>query len=315
MTQPSAPLTLADFDLLETLGTGSFSRVRLVQRKNGLRDEAFALKIVKKAVVVRQKQEKHIVSERDLLTKLDHHFIVKLRATFQDRLQVYFLFEYVPGGELFSRIPDCGLPPPSVLFYTSEIVLALSYLHSQGVLYRDLKPENVLLDSKGHVKLTDFGFAKETERSFTLCGTPEYIAPEVIERKGHGVRADWWSLGVLLYEMTTGDSPFTAESAYATYQQVLTGQVQFTVDFPPLARDLVSRLLVKDEGLRLGRRSEEVRSHAYFSSIDWEKCSKRELQAPWSPRLGSGRDSHYFHRYPESLEGGPDGDGVEFEGF
>ena len=301
MSAPNRHLSVDQFELLETLGTGTFSRVRLVRMKGDPSTEPQALKIMKKSVVLRHKQTAHVNREKQLLLKLRHPFIAEVRASFQDANHLYLLFDYYPGGELFSRICDEGLLFTATRFYASEVVLALEYLHKQQIVYRDLKPENILLDKEGHVRLTDFGFSKEVpERTFTMCGTPDYIAPEVISRKGHGCKADWWSLGVLLYELTVGYPPFSADSVYATYQRILAGRVTFSVHFPPCVRNLVKQLLNVNEAERIT--AAEVKADPFFSTIDWDAVLKKEVDAPWRPLLSGQADTHCFHRYPDSVE-------------
>jgi protein kinase A/protein kinase X len=182
-------ISFDSFEILTTLGTGTFGRVRLVKLKGNNNAPAFALKMLKKTVVLKLKQLEHIKSEKSVLERFKHPFIVTLLTTFQDSTFIYMLLEYACGGELFSRIRREGRFANDVgLFYTSEIVLAFEYLHNSNIAYRDLKPENILIDKDGHVKLTDFGFAKYiTDASYTLCGTPEYLAPEIIQNEGHNI--------------------------------------------------------------------------------------------------------------------------------
>lgn len=164
------------------------------------------MKMLKKAEVVRLKQVEHINSEKEILAQINHPFLVNLYCTFQDDRNLYMLLEYVVGGELFSHLRRAGkFSNETTMIYAGEIVLALEYLHSLDIIYRDLKPENLLLDEEGHIRITDFGFAKKVEdRTWTLCGTPEYLAPEIIQSKGHGKAVDWWALGILIYEMLAG---------------------------------------------------------------------------------------------------------------
>jgi serine/threonine protein kinase len=301
MSESNSQMRIEDFELMETLGTGSFSRVRLVRAKNVPDSPIYALKIMKKTALLQQKKAEHALREKAILRKLAHPFIVHLQGAFQDRTRLYLLFDYIPGGELFSRIADEGLRYGATRFYISEIVLAIEYLHSQTVAYRDLKPENILLDRAGHIVIADFGFAKEvTERTFTLCGTPDYLAPEVISRKGHGCKADWWSLGVLLFEMTTGYPPFAANSAYATYHLILAGRVKYEAGFPTVTKSLVKLLLVPEEERP---DAERIKAQDFFSGVDWDRCLRKEMRAPWTPTLVGPTDTQCFHRYPDSQDG------------
>eukprot|EP00919_Chromeraceae_sp_WS-2016_P033331 GHVR01078734.1.p1 GENE.GHVR01078734.1~~GHVR01078734.1.p1 ORF type:complete len:285 (-),score=39.98 GHVR01078734.1:580-1434(-) len=216
-----------DFELVRTLGTGSFSRVFLATLKDS--NEPFAVKRMKKVVLIRQKQVEHVKCEKNTMRSLDHPFIVKMGGTFHDQRYIYLLMEYVPGGEFFTHLRRAGrFDNDTAKFYAALIILIFEYLHSKNIVYRDLKPENVLLDAKGYIKLTDFGFAKRVEsRTYTLCGTPEYIAPEVLLNKGHGKAVDWWGLGVFVYEMLVGYPPFLDEEPLGVYQKVLSNRLVF----------------------------------------------------------------------------------------
>jgi len=205
-----------DFDLRSTVGTGTFGRARVVKVKGSEDRTPLALKILKKSEVLRLKQVEHVKSETKILAMIEHPFIVNLLTTFQDEKRLFLVLEFVNGGELFSHLRKEGrLPNDDARFYAGEITLAFQYLHDKNIIYRDLKPENLLLDCEGQIKITDFGFAKVVEdRTWTLCGTPEYLAPEIIQSKGHGRAVDWWALGVLIFEMLAGYPPFYDESPF-----------------------------------------------------------------------------------------------------
>ncbi|KAF4662179.1 hypothetical protein FOL47_006380 [Perkinsus chesapeaki] len=317
---------LEDFDLRATVGTGTFGRVRVVKIKNSADRTPFALKILKKSEVIRLKQIEHVRAERQILEKLSHPFIVNLFATFQDEKRLFMLMEYVNGGELFSHLRKEGrLPNDDAKFYAAEIVLAFEYMHSLDVVYRDLKPENLLIDFEGHIKITDFGFAKVvTDRTWTLCGTPEYLAPEIIQSKGHGKAVDWWALGILIFEMLAGYPPFYDENPFGIYQKVLLGRIDFPKHFDTKARDLVKHLLTRDRTKRYGCLKdgvEDIKRHKWFKGIDWTAAANRELPAPFIPQVRGPDDTSMFDkrvvlhiyktnlelqemlvRYPESLE-------------
>eukprot|EP00948_MAST-09A_sp_MAST-9A-sp1_P000437 g437.t1 len=246
--------SLKDFELLQTLGTGTFGRVRLCRRL--LESHVpLALKICKKSEIIRLKQVDHLLSEKHLLSQLCHPFIIRLHAFFQDTYNIYFVLEYVQAGELFTHLRSAGKFTVSrSRAYAAEILLVLQHLHSLSIVYRDLKPENILLDCQGHVKICDFGFAKIVkDRTWTLCGTPEYLAPEIIQSKGHGPPADWWAYGILLFEMMAGYPPFYDESPFGIYQKILNGKVTYPRHFDDDSKSLVSRLLNNDRTKRLGR--------------------------------------------------------------
>jgi len=238
----AAKLTKKKFQVGETLGTGTFGRVRMVTY-NYKKPMYYALKMLKKSEIIRLKQVEHIKSEKSILSQINHPFIVVLYASFQDENSLFMLMEYIIGGELFSQLRKVGrFSNDTSRFYAAEIVLALEYLHSKNIVYRDLKPENLLIDKDGHMKITDFGFAKVVEdRTWTLCGTPEYLAPEIIQSKGHGKAVDWWALGILIYEMLAGYPPFYDENPFGIYQKILAGKIEFPRHFDPNAKDLVKK--------------------------------------------------------------------------
>jgi hypothetical protein len=244
--------SIGDLVLSTTVGTGTFGRVRVVQFKP-TRDW-YALKIMKKSEILRLSQLDHILSEVKILSTTSHPFIVNLLGMQFDEKRLYLLFEYVPGGELFSYLRREGkFSESSSQFYAAEILLAFEHLHKSKIVYRDLKPENLLLTKKGHIKITDFGFAKVVQdRTYTLCGTPEYLAPEIIQSKGHDTGVDWWALGILIFEMLAGFPPFFDESAYGIYQKILAGKIEWPRHFSSDAKDLVKRLLTSDKSRRLG---------------------------------------------------------------
>ncbi|KAJ2787792.1 cAMP-dependent protein kinase catalytic subunit [Coemansia interrupta] len=299
---PSDGRTLDDFQLLHTLGTGTFGRVFLCQSKATRR--FFAMKVLRKSQVVKLKQVEHINNEKNILEVARHPFIVRLECTMQNERNLYMLMEYIPGGELFSHLRRAGRFPDDVArFYAAEIVLALDYLHSMKIIWRDTKPENILLDERGHIKLTDFGFAKRVEeRTWTLCGTPEYLAPEIIQSKGHGKAVDWWALGILIFEMLAGYPPFYDDNPFGIYEKILGGKLVFPAFFSPAAKDLIRRLLTADVSKRLGNlqgEGEDVKAHAWFSMIDWQVLVQKRIPPPIVPPHRHPGDTCNFDKYPE----------------
>lgn len=264
---------LHGFKFHQTLGTGTFGRVRLCEMNST--KHVSAMKILSKAEVIRLKQQEHIRSERKILLKVDHPFIVKLYKTFEDPDHVYFLLEYVYGGEVFSHLRQAGrFSKEYTKFYAGQIVLVLKYLHEMNIVYRDLKPENLLISANGYIKITDFGFAKELrEDTSTLCGTPEYLAPEIIQSKGHGLAVDWWALGILMFEMLCGYPPFYDDNPFGIYQKILVGKIDFPKYFDDYGKDLVKRLLIADKTQRLGDSSKDgandIGCHKFFRGVDW----------------------------------------------
>lgn len=243
---------LQQFDLLNTVGTGTFGRVMVARHQQT--KEYFALKIMSIVDVVRLKQVDHVKNEKCVLEQIKHPFIVKLYWTHHSEQYLYMLLEYVPGGELFSVLRQFNkFETKMAVFYAAEIVCALEYLHSLQIVYRDLKPENLLLDIEGHIKLTDFGFSKRvSNKTFTLCGTPEYLAPEIIQSKGHNSAADWWAFGVLIYEMLSGTPPFYDESTHKVYEKILQGKIDWPRHFDFSAKDIIKKCLASDPTKRLG---------------------------------------------------------------
>lgn len=267
-------------------GTGTFGRVLLVRLRGSAPPTAqncFAMKVLRKTEIVRLRQVEHVNAERYILSRVRHPFIVDLYATFQDSLNIYMLLSYVPGGELFTHLRRAQRFTPDVTrFYLANIILALKYLHSFNIIYRDLKPENLLLDSRGYLRLTDFGFAKIVDdRTWTLCGTPEYLAPEIIQSDGHGKPADWWACGILAYEMMVGYPPFFDETAYGIYEKILKGKIHWPRDMDRLSRDIIKAFLHPDRSKRLGNLiggAQDVLDHPWFRGVDWDALERREIR-------------------------------------
>ncbi|KAL3282496.1 hypothetical protein HHI36_005678, partial [Cryptolaemus montrouzieri] len=284
-------------------GTGTFGRVLLCRNK--LTDGYGAMKILCLSDVIRLKQVEHVKNEKHILQEIRHPFIVNMIWCDRDDMCIYMLFEYVCGGELFSYLRNAGrFGVSSAIFYSSEIILALEYLHSKSIVYRDLKPENLLLDREGHLKITDFGFAKKlTDRTWTLCGTPEYLAPEIIQSKGHNKAVDWWALGVLIYEMLVGYPPFYDDNPFGIYEKILGGRIEWPKHLDPVAKDLIKKLLVQDRTKRLGSMksgADDIKRHRWYKGLNWHDVTNRKLEPPILPKVSSDGDSSNFDDYPES---------------
>lgn len=299
--------TLADFTISRTLGTGSFGRVHLVQSKHNQR--FYAVKVLKKAQVVKMKQVEHTNDERTMLQRCRFPFLITLWGTWQDSKNLYMVMDFIEGGELFSLLRKSQrFPNPVAKFYAAEVTLALDYLHSMNIIYRDLKPENLLLDRHGHIKITDFGFAKEVpDITWTLCGTPDYLAPEVVSSKGYNKSVDWWSLGILIFEMLAGFTPFwDAGSPLKIYENILKGRVKYPPYIHPDAQDLLSKLITADLTKRLGNLvggSRDVMTHPWFAEVTWERLLKKDIDAPYVPPVRGGvGDASLFDKYPEETE-------------
>mmetsp|Transcript_4036 Transcript_4036/g.5950 ORF Transcript_4036/g.5950 Transcript_4036/m.5950 type:complete len:357 (-) Transcript_4036:224-1294(-) len=299
---------LSDFKLGQTLGMGTFGKVTLATTTIGGQTYPFAIKSLSKAKVCRLKQVAHVKAEKSNLNILSHTFIVKLFHTFQDKANLYFVLEYVIGGDFFSYLRRKGrLDMASARFYAAELTVALSYLHSKDIIYRDLKPENLLISGEGHIKLADFGFSKKLEkgkRTWTLCGTPEYLAPEVIHSIGHHYGVDWWALGVLIFEMLAGFPPFYDEQPFYIYQKIVAGigKVQFPKGIDPKAKQLIKSLLKEDYRQRLGclkNGGYSVRKHRWFKGLGFKKIIALETPAPYIPKVASPMDTSHFEDFVE----------------
>ncbi|XP_055295804.1 cGMP-dependent protein kinase, isozyme 2 forms cD5/T2 isoform X1 [Sitodiplosis mosellana] len=307
---------LSDLRVLSTLGVGGFGRVELVQLHSD-NSRSFALKQMKKAQIVETRQQQHIMSEKDIMYEANCSFIVKLFKTFKDRKYLYMLMESCLGGELWTILRDKGhFDDSTTRFYTACVVEAFDYLHSRNIIYRDLKPENLLLDINGYVKLVDFGFAKKLQTSrktWTFCGTPEYVAPEIILNRGHDISADYWSLGVLMFELLTGTPPFTGADPMRTYNIILKGidAIEFPRNITRNATALIKKLCRDNPTERLGYQRGgigEIRKHKWFDGFYWEGLVNRTLTPPIMPTVNSAIDTTNFDDYPPDPDGPPPDD-------
>lgn len=283
---------LEDFTLLKVIGKGSFGKVMLVCKTDN--KKTYAMKVLHKANVIKRNQVEHTRTERNVLEYIRHPFIVTLRYAFQTKRKLYFVLDYCPGGELFFHLGRAGRFPESrARFYTAQITLALQYLHDLGIVYRDLKPENVLLDGDGNVALTDFGLSKEgindNVSAHSFCGTPEYLAPEILTRSGHGRAADWWSLGALLYEMLTGMPPFYSRNRERLFQKILKSSLHLHRYFSPLAKSILQGLLNRNPLERLGSKNDAtgVKQHPFFKDMDWNLLFQKKLRPPFKPQVSN----------------------------
>ena len=281
-------VNLDQFELVRVIGKGSFGKVTLVRKKSDAK--LYAMKVLAKQNIIKRKQVEHTKTERNVLGKLNHPFIVKLHYAFQTEVKLYFVLDYAAGGELFFHLSRMKkFPDHMARFYAAEISLALDTMHQHGVVYRDLKPENILLDGEGHIKLADFGLAKEgvlsaAEGAHSLCGTPEYLSPEVLDRQGHGTAVDWWNLGMVLYEMLTGLPPWYTTDREKLFDRLRNAPLKFPFYVSRPAASLIQALLNRNPVQRLGSGGGvEVRTHGFFSTIDWDALYNREIPPPFNP--------------------------------
>ncbi|KAJ3074028.1 camp-dependent protein kinase catalytic subunit [Podochytrium sp. JEL0797] len=301
----SREYSISDFTLKKTVGTGSFGRVHL--GKLTATGTYYAIKALRKSDVIKMHQVEHILNEKRILAILDFPFLVAMLASFQDAGHLYFVLEYIQGGELFTYLRRSGRFENSVArFYAAEVCAAFEYLHTRHIVYRDLKPENLLISSSGHIKITDFGFAKQIkdDQTWTLCGTPDYLAPEIIKAKGYGRSVDWWALGVLIYEMIAGFPPFSDDDNIKLFEKIIACKLRFPEGFDKKAKDLCKCLLTPDLSKRYGNLRKgalDVKGHAWFEAIDWERLARLEVQAPWVPKVAGESDTSNFEQYDEDF--------------
>ena len=276
---------VSDFRIIVRLGSGAFgTAVLCVHKETGLQ---CVLKLMKKEVIVQMKQVDRIQNEQELMAECDHPFLVRLYNTYQDEENIYILMEYISGGELSKIIRVWGRLPVNIArFYAVEVILGIAYLHSKKIIHRDLKSQNILLDAMGHVKLIDFGFSKKVDsKTYSICGSPEYIAPEVLLSKGHDFAVDWWSIGILIFEMLAGHPPFSGDSHYNIFERILAGKINFPSYLDEGSINVVQSFLHPDPSQRLGANGlSEIQAHPWFEGVDWiSVAQKRVKNGPIKP--------------------------------
>ncbi|CAD8089730.1 unnamed protein product [Paramecium sonneborni] len=295
---PKTKLNLSDFELIKVIGRGSFGKVLLVKRKAD--QKLYAVKILRKKLLQKKKQQEQALQERKIMSLVNSPFSVKLHYAFQSSSRLYMVMDFMIGGELFLHLRKRQkFSEEWTQFYAAELLIALDQLHQQKIIYRDLKPENILLDKDGHIVLTDFGLSKLgyeiNEITYSFCGTPEYVAPEILYQKGHNYIVDYYSYGALIYEMLSGAPPFYSKNKKEMLKNRCEKPLEMKSCFSLQAQSLLKGLLTKDPGFRLGSNGiQEIKKHNFFNGIDWLLVEQRKLQPPIIPRIQHLEDLSNF---------------------
>jgi len=285
----------------------------------------YAMKILNKKNIVDRGEVEHTITERNILRSINHPFLMKLHYSFQTPDKLYLVMDFINGGELFYHLQsERRFSQERSRFYAAEIVLGLEHLHKNGIIYRDLKPENLLLDASGHIKMTDFGLSKEglanADRTNTFCGTPEYLAPEVLDGKDYNKAVDWWSLGTLIYEMLTGLPPFYDEDVQKMYNLKMTAELTIPDYVEDKAKDIMRKFLDRNPASRM-QDPEAIKAHPYFKGIEWDKLFRREIPPPYIPAVSSKDSTKMIDRnfvnmdVKREIKPGEALQGDQFEGF
>ncbi|XP_072393598.1 cAMP-dependent protein kinase catalytic subunit alpha-like isoform X1 [Diabrotica undecimpunctata] len=293
---------------IKTLGTGSFGRVYLVKKESEdqdkEKDEYYAMKCISKARIMKLQQLEHTLYEKRILEAVRFPFIVHLEACYKDNSYVYLVMPFINGGEMFTHLRRMRkFTEVLSRFYAAQVLLALEFLHFCDIIYRDLKPENILIDHKGYIKIADLGFCKIVRgRTWTLCGTPEYIAPEIILSKGYGKAVDWWSFGVLLFEMNAGYAPFSSADVMKIYERIIAGKYKCPATFTYELQSLIQNILQVDLSRRYGNLKngiQDLKNHRWFKDMDFVAIYNKQVEPPFKPALKSVGDASNFDHYDE----------------
>lgn len=300
--KPESNASVRDFETIKVLGTGAFGVVYLT--KYLPTGKYYAMKMLEKEKIIKLKQLEHSFYEKKILCGLNFPFVVYMKYFFKDNVYLYYVLPFVAGGEMFSHLRKMGkFEETASKFYGAQVVLALEYLHALELVYRDLKPENILIDRTGYIKITDFGFCKVLRgRTWTLCGTPEYLAPEIILSKGYSTSVDWWSMGVLLFEMSAGHPPFFASDPMRIYEKIVAGKYRSPNHFSTELKDIISLHLQIDTTRRIGNLKDgilDIKNHKWFSDIDWDELLNSRVRPPFIPKIKSAADTTNFDNYDD----------------
>ncbi|GMH66494.1 hypothetical protein TL16_g04447, partial [Triparma laevis f. inornata] len=281
---------MSDLDVGRTLGIGAFGRVKLVKVKTDPESPTFALKCQSKRAIVENGLQDHVMNEKNIMAELDHPFILKYFCSMKDDRYIYFVLELLLGGELFTFLRnETQFSETWSRFYSASVLMAFCQIHGRKIAYRDLKPENLVMDADGFLKIVDFGLAKVVSgKTWTLCGTPDYLAPEIILNEGHDLAVDYWALGVLIYEMTAGMPPFYADDPMEVYEKILSGHVSIPSHFSKSLSDITKKLLKTYQSKRLGNTkggTGAVMKHKWYAGFDWDALLNRKIDVPIKPRV------------------------------
>jgi len=285
----STTINTDSFNIRALVGTGAYGKVRQVIKKDS--NQIFAMKTLKKKHLIDTNCVENTMAEKDILRKVRHPFIVRLHYAFQTSSKLYLIMDFVNGGHLLHHLRrEAMFSEKQARFYIAEVILAIEHLHSLNIIHRDLKPENVLLSADGHCVLTDFGFAKQDvtdpDSCQSFCGTLEYMAPEVIQKNRYGKAADWWSVGILLYDMLVGKPPFRHVNDAKLYEKILKDKLVLPKYFTSGCSTLIKALLTRDVNKRLT--VEGIKAHPFFKTIDWDQLARLEVPPPFVPQTRNG---------------------------
>ena len=294
-----------DFTKIKLIGKGSYGSVYLVRYTKN--NHIYAMKVYLKSDLREKNQENNTKSERNLMTQINFPFIVSIKFAFQTESKLFLVQEFIQGGDLFFHMNPGSkkkFSSSKTKFYVVEIILAIEFLHNNNMIYRDLKPENILIDINGHIKLTDFGLSKiidkkNSNKSYTICGTVQYLAPEIISGEGYNESVDWWSLGVLMFEMLTGKLPFKFKDDNQPDLNIYTKKIIYPSWMEENAKDLISQLLNINPEERIGHGingAENIKKHPFFNDIDWDKALNKKLKPPFIPKIEDETDIKYFEK-------------------
>ncbi|CAH0628788.1 unnamed protein product [Chrysodeixis includens] len=294
---PGGEKSTDHYDRIKAIGNGAYGEVFIVRDKCTF--SYHAMKVVEKGVVVERKHVKHLLLEKKILQCVQFPFIVHLEDAFKDNVYLYFILPFIPGGEMFTYISKYGnFSEEMSMFYAAQLVLALEYLHHCRIIHRDIKPENILINVNGYCKLCDFGFCKIIKKkTWTLCGTPEYLAPEIILSKGYTFAVDWWALGVLIYEMVAGTPPFFASDPNKLYEKVLEGKFKYPESMSQDGKVILKAFLQIDPTKRLGSKKDgifDIKTHSWFSALEWSSILNQRMEPPFKPTCEAPGDTTNF---------------------